>query len=393
MLSTRLFGFRIFGTDVEVTFGFLLLALFIFMRELSSPAQAAGIIILFGINLLAHEFGHTGAYWLFGIRSSVSLHMLGGYCVPETTDGLSRGKQMFVSAAGPAAGLLVAALYLGLAAYLPVTEGTVPMLQILHMAAIYGFVLNIFNLMPVYPMDGGKLAEGIFARIFPNSYIRHISILSLVVSGLLLLVFLRMMSLLGIFIMLEFIMLNVTRLREAGGVTGRSSSNNQSWKVVPAAGSNRNLDSAEEAAQDGDFANAAQFAERFLATSEEPETRGRALAILVRSLVGLGKTDKVKDLLATIGFDEGWNHANGADVGLALCDRGEFNQAWPFLTRHLADNWWDGRGLVVAQTVVDLILSGKVIINPTEAEEIMDSIRRISGTKLIASQLRERFPR
>lgn len=93
---------------------------------------------------LIHEFGHAAAVWCMGgkiLRFRISPF---GACM-ETTP-ISRGKELFALAAGPAAGLL----FLFLGKWFPRT-------------AICAAIQSIYNLLPIFPLDGGKILRCLIA--------------------------------------------------------------------------------------------------------------------------------------------------------------------------------------------------------------------------------------
>jgi Zn-dependent protease len=118
-----------------------------------SEAGLFGFIIFF--SLMAHEAGHALAARLFGYRDIyVSLVALGGRTLhPPAT----RGQSLLITLAGPAATLLLVGAAWGILAgvHAPWMEQDVS-----RFIARNFFWLNlawaVFNLLPVFPMDGGR---------------------------------------------------------------------------------------------------------------------------------------------------------------------------------------------------------------------------------------------
>jgi len=97
--------------------------------------------------------------------------------VPVNYSALRRPKQnmMWVAAAGPAANLVMAlawALFLKGAEALPLTDVTVP----LHLVCIAGIEVNIvlmvLNLLPILPLDGGRIVASLLPHRMAWRYAR-----------------------------------------------------------------------------------------------------------------------------------------------------------------------------------------------------------------------------
>lgn len=123
--------------------GVLLLAALYFVlntREFTALILAAAV----------HELGHVCAIRLTGGKVlSVTANLTGA--VIERTGTASRPSEAICAAAGPAAGLIWAAAASEL--------GNLFSSDTLLLSAGMSFVLSAFNLLPVLPLDGGRLLE------------------------------------------------------------------------------------------------------------------------------------------------------------------------------------------------------------------------------------------
>jgi stage IV sporulation protein FB len=106
------------------------------------------------VSILVHELGHAAAGRRFGAAPFIRLHGFGGATfLPGAR--FSRGQSILVSAAGPAAGLL-----LGLVVFL-VARAFPDLPYLAERAVADGLYVNFFwtlvNLLPIQPLDGGQI--------------------------------------------------------------------------------------------------------------------------------------------------------------------------------------------------------------------------------------------
>ncbi len=143
---------RIAGIDVYLHPTFLLVLL---------PPFAVGgpltILCVFGC-VLMHEFGHALMARRFGIETEdITLYPIGGVArlqrIPRAP-----GAELMIALAGPAVNFaIVAALaFLNLLGLDALVEGTMAG-YVLGELMIVNLVLGLFNLIPAFPMDGGRV--------------------------------------------------------------------------------------------------------------------------------------------------------------------------------------------------------------------------------------------
>jgi Zn-dependent protease len=152
---------QLFGIPIKINGGFLLMMLLgLVLSIFSGPSTIVMLLILFG-SIIVHEFGHIFAAKRYGIETQdVLLHILGG--AARMNLKLKNGNQEIVIAiAGPATSLCLAIL--GLVFYFPLVALGAPgfILTFFHMFMVANIFISILNLLPAFPMDGGRILRGI----------------------------------------------------------------------------------------------------------------------------------------------------------------------------------------------------------------------------------------
>jgi Zn-dependent protease len=161
--------FTVGGTAVRMHLTFLLLVAWIAVIEWrhGTPRDAARgvlfILVLFACVVL-HEFGHIWAARRYGIRTpDVTLLPIGGIASMERMPE-KPGQEIAVSLAGPAVNAVIAfviLVFLRLDAS-PLSFGAIQGSFLAQIAAA-NLVLLVFNLIPAFPMDGGRVLRGVLA--------------------------------------------------------------------------------------------------------------------------------------------------------------------------------------------------------------------------------------
>lgn len=152
---------------IEASPGFLLLLGVLFWLD-----EEVGLLPWGLAACIFHELGHIAAAAAFGGRvESLSLTVVGaelriGYRIP-----LSYVRDSLVALAGPGANLLVGGLFLALN---------------WELAAALTLVVGVFNLLPILPLDGGRVVYGLIAdQLDPDWAERLMTALSSCLVGML----------------------------------------------------------------------------------------------------------------------------------------------------------------------------------------------------------------
>ena len=175
---------RIAGIEVRIHATFFLLLAFLgsaYGRQGGAPAAIAGIIftcLVFGCVLL-HEFGHALAARRYGIRTpDITLLPIGGLARLDRMPD-SPIQEIVVAIAGPLVNVAIAAV---LWIYLMLTGGFHALNSLGHfgtslpmrlLAVNVGLV--VFNLIPAFPMDGGRILRALLAMRMDYARATHIA--------------------------------------------------------------------------------------------------------------------------------------------------------------------------------------------------------------------------
>ncbi|MDQ3690588.1 MAG: site-2 protease family protein [Chloroflexota bacterium] len=120
-----------------------------------------GTAVLFFASVLAHEFSHALVARRLGLKvAGITLFIFGGATSIET-DSRSARDEALIALAGPAASLLIGGAFLVIGALLPQPE----IRAIAGWLGVINIVLGAFNLVPGYPMDGGRVLRAILWRV------------------------------------------------------------------------------------------------------------------------------------------------------------------------------------------------------------------------------------
>jgi Zn-dependent protease/CBS domain-containing protein len=163
---------RIAGTDVKIHLTFFLLLAWIgfaYYLQGGTPAALEGIlfILLLFLCVLLHEFGHALAARRYGIPTpDITLLPIGGVArLQRMPDKPSQ--ELVVALAGPAVNVVIALI---LALLLGRTTGLAelaqledPRVSLLAKLLSVNIALVVFNLLPAFPMDGGRVLRALLA--------------------------------------------------------------------------------------------------------------------------------------------------------------------------------------------------------------------------------------
>ncbi len=139
---------------------------------------AVGTLLLFG-SVLLHELSHSLVAQRLGYRvRSITLFIFGGVAAMEG-EARRAGDELLIAAAGPVMSLVLAALFfgLGLGTADPATGA------LFGYSAYANLALAVFNLLPGFPLDGGRIFRAVLWLAWGDFY-RATDVASLVGQGI-----------------------------------------------------------------------------------------------------------------------------------------------------------------------------------------------------------------
>lgn len=165
---------RIAGIDVQIHWTFSLLIIWIIYNNVKAGLDTTQIIwsVLFVLSLFVcvtlHEFGHALAARRYGIKTKdITLYPIGGVArlekMPERPS-----HELVVALAGPAVNFIIVLLLspIVLNSDLVADESNVLIIDahnFLPMLGMLNLTLAGFNLIPAFPMDGGRVLRALLA--------------------------------------------------------------------------------------------------------------------------------------------------------------------------------------------------------------------------------------
>ena len=195
--SASLFTFR--GIRVYLPWSFIFLVML-------------AMVLMVFVCVVLHEFGHALMAQHYGIHTrDITLLPIGGVAnldrMPEEPQ-----KEFWITVAGPAVNLLIAAtalvvlLLLGKPLSLPTDLLTASDVgDVLLMLLVMNMWLFLFNLVPAFPMDGGRIVRSVLGMIMPRekatriaAFLGRLFALGFILVGLLIGHF--FLALIGVFI-------------------------------------------------------------------------------------------------------------------------------------------------------------------------------------------------
>jgi len=122
----------------------------------------SGAAIALFASVAVHELGHAWVAMRYDIGvESITLWILGGLAdLSEMPKEWNR--EFWIAVAGPIASLLVAVAAIGALVVVPASATL--LVFVLGFVAVMNVILAVFNMLPAFPMDGGRVLRALLAR-------------------------------------------------------------------------------------------------------------------------------------------------------------------------------------------------------------------------------------
>ena len=182
MFGRRIKLFKLLGFEVRIDLSWIVIAVLVtwslaaglfphfyphLQPQIYWEMGVAGALGLF-FSIIFHEFCHSLVARRFGIpMKGITLFIFGG--VAEMGDEPpSARSEFFMAAAGPLSSILIGVVFYGL--YLAGRGGDwpLPLNGVLAYLAYINILLALFNLLPAFPLDGGRILRSILWGVKQN---------------------------------------------------------------------------------------------------------------------------------------------------------------------------------------------------------------------------------
>jgi len=174
---------RVMGIPIELHITFILLLVVVFYFW-----GLEGLILYMFLftSVVLHELGHSYVAKKYGVKiERILLLPIGGMAMMSE---ISKEGEFKIAIAGPLVSLVLGSVLLGISTVTDYTLAEYPLFQTVGGLNI---LLGIFNLLPAFPMDGGRVFRSLLSKLTKMSYLKATKLASTIGQyfALLLLIF------------------------------------------------------------------------------------------------------------------------------------------------------------------------------------------------------------
>ncbi len=175
MFGRRFKLFRLLGFEVRLDWSWLIIAVLViwslargvfptyFVNFPPATYWWMGVAGAFGLflSIVLHEFGHSIVARRFGIQMrGITLFVFGGVAEMGTEPPTAKS-EFFMAIAGPITSVVLAGVFYGFSRLGEATRWPVTILGVLGYLTWLNLALAAFNLIPAFPLDGGRVLRSI----------------------------------------------------------------------------------------------------------------------------------------------------------------------------------------------------------------------------------------
>ncbi|ACV24695.1 site-2 protease family protein [Methanocaldococcus fervens] len=152
--------FRVMGIPIELHVTFILfLAVIIGLSLINNNIFWAVIFILLFVSVVLHELGHSYVAKKYGVRiEKILLLPIGGVAM---MDRIPKEGELKIGIAGPLVSFIIGIALFVISQFFDVNVDGYPLLYTL---SLLNLMLGSFNLIPAFPMDGGRILRAILSK-------------------------------------------------------------------------------------------------------------------------------------------------------------------------------------------------------------------------------------
>ncbi len=153
-------NFRIGRVRIKISF------LFFAMLTMLFVVDKKGIALITVVCVALHELGHIASLCLFGSQPDGIVFGIFGIRIQQNRYILSEFRQTVVVLCGPLVNLALFAVFL--------LANIIFQKQILLLISAVNLVMGVFNLLPIMPLDGGRILLSVLSFFFAEKTVRRI---------------------------------------------------------------------------------------------------------------------------------------------------------------------------------------------------------------------------
>jgi Zn-dependent protease/CBS domain-containing protein len=175
---------RVMGVPIRLHFTFILLLAFLLVTGLGGRSSAGYLVYVSGLilSVLLHELGHAWVSSQYGIRTiEIVMFPIGG--VSRLRRRARPSEELWIALAGPTVNLVLAVIFY----FVATTHNPILNLSSIDKPTDENLATQLFlgnlalaglNLLPAFPMDGGRILRAVLARFKPEAEATHIAALA-----------------------------------------------------------------------------------------------------------------------------------------------------------------------------------------------------------------------